>query len=137
MFRHSVLSNPLRPHVMQHARLPCPSHLPGFLLLSVTNYCFCRIDKNELSIPLRAKKEEDFNLAYSMLLYKLQDCASFQKSTSFFPLLFVNTLSGLLRTWSLYDSWLSVSQAKFTWFGIFKLKHDRIIFTFITQFRNM
>ena len=24
-----------------------------------------------------------------MLLYKLQDCASFQKSTSFFPLLFV------------------------------------------------
>ena len=28
-FSHSVLSNSLRPHELQHARLPCPSPTPG------------------------------------------------------------------------------------------------------------
>ena len=64
----------------------------------------------DMHAGILAAYEKDFNLAYSMLLYNLQDCAQFQKSTSFFPLLFVNTLSGLLKIWSLYDSWFSVSQ---------------------------
>ena len=29
LFSHSVLSNSLRPHGLQHARLPCPSLSPG------------------------------------------------------------------------------------------------------------
>ena len=28
-FSHSVMSNSLRPHRLQHARLPCPSPTPG------------------------------------------------------------------------------------------------------------
>ena len=28
-FSHSVMSNSLRPHESQHARLPCPSPTPG------------------------------------------------------------------------------------------------------------
>ena len=28
-FSHSVMSNSLRPHGLQHARLPCPSPIPG------------------------------------------------------------------------------------------------------------
>ena len=28
-FSHSVMSDPLRPHGLQHARLPCPSSTPG------------------------------------------------------------------------------------------------------------
>ena len=28
-FSHSVVSNSLRPHELQHARLPCPSPTPG------------------------------------------------------------------------------------------------------------
>ena len=28
-FSHSVMSNSLRPHGLQHARLPCPSPTPG------------------------------------------------------------------------------------------------------------
>ena len=28
-FSHSVMSNSLRPHALQHARLPCPSPTPG------------------------------------------------------------------------------------------------------------
>ena len=28
-FRHYVVSDSLRPHGLQHARLPCPSLLPG------------------------------------------------------------------------------------------------------------
>ena len=29
LFSCSVMSSPLRPHGLQHARLPCPPHLPG------------------------------------------------------------------------------------------------------------
>ena len=29
LFSHSVLSDSLRPHGLQHARLPCPSSIPG------------------------------------------------------------------------------------------------------------
>ena len=29
LFSHSIVSNSLRPHGMQHARLPCPSPSPG------------------------------------------------------------------------------------------------------------
>ena len=35
MFNHSVVSNSLWPHGLQHARLPCPSPTPG----SCTNSC--------------------------------------------------------------------------------------------------
>ena len=31
-FRHSVVSDSLRPHVLQHARPPCPSPIPGAYL---------------------------------------------------------------------------------------------------------
>ena len=32
LFGHSVVSDSLRPHGLQHARLPCPSPAPGWLL---------------------------------------------------------------------------------------------------------
>ena len=35
LFSCSVVSNFLRPHGLQHARLPCPSHLPEFAQIHV------------------------------------------------------------------------------------------------------
>ena len=34
LFSHSVLSDSLRPHGLQHARLPCPAHSPSSLKLT-------------------------------------------------------------------------------------------------------
>ena len=34
LFRHHIVSNPLRPHGLQHTRLPCPSPSPGVCLSS-------------------------------------------------------------------------------------------------------
>ena len=42
LFSHSVISNSLRPHGLQHTRLPCPSESPGACsLMSIESVMKC------------------------------------------------------------------------------------------------
>ena len=40
-FSHSVVSNSLQPHGLQHARIPCPSPTPGACSNSCPSSCWC------------------------------------------------------------------------------------------------
>ena len=41
-FSHSVMSDSLRPHELQHARPPCPSPTPGVLFFSIKTKCLTK-----------------------------------------------------------------------------------------------
>ena len=50
-FSHSVVSNSLRPHVSQHARLPCPSPTPGVYSNSCPSSQWCQPAISSSVIP--------------------------------------------------------------------------------------
>ena len=50
-FSHSVMSDSLRPHELQHARLPCPSPIPGACLNSCTLSQWCHPTISPCVIP--------------------------------------------------------------------------------------
>ena len=50
-FSHSVVSNSLRPHELQHARLPCSSPTPGVYLNSCPLSRWCHPTTQSLSSP--------------------------------------------------------------------------------------
>ena len=102
-FSHSVMSNSLWPHGLQHARLPCPSTTPRScsnscplrwwcyltiifcypLLLLASNFPSIRVFSNESVLPIRWPKYWSFNFsiqwicstvnAYSVLPMNIQD----------------------------------------------------------------
>ena len=70
-FSHSVVSNSLRPHGLQHARLPCPSATPG----AYTNSCpSCRWCHPTVSIqpshPLSSRSPSAFNVSQHQGLFQ-------------------------------------------------------------------
>ena len=50
-FSHSVVSNSLRPHGLQHARLPCPSPTPGVYLNSCSLSRWCHPTISSSVVP--------------------------------------------------------------------------------------
>ena len=65
-FRHSVVSNSLRPHELQHTRPPCPSPTPG-----VTQTHVHRVsDAIQPSHPLLSLSPPAFNLSQHKGLFK-------------------------------------------------------------------
>ena len=50
-FSHSVMSNSLRPHGMQHIRLPCPSPTPGAYSNSFPSHQWCHPTISSSVIP--------------------------------------------------------------------------------------
>ena len=50
-FRSSVMSNSLRPHESQHARLPCPSPTPGVHSNSCPSSHWCHPDISSSVVP--------------------------------------------------------------------------------------
>ena len=59
LFSHSVVSNSLRPHGLQHGRLPCPSPSPRVcfkedFIISIN----VRVSKAELSVQILWEEEE-------------------------------------------------------------------------------
>ena len=64
-FRHYVVSDSLRPHGLQHARLPCPSLLPGV--------CSGRLAKNfEFFLNILWKSPSELFGQHHALLSELQ-----------------------------------------------------------------
>ena len=61
-FSHSVLSDSLRPHGLQHARLPCPSLTPGAYSNSCPSSQWCH--------PLSSPSPPAFNLSQHQGLFK-------------------------------------------------------------------
>ena len=51
-FSHSVISDSLQPHVLQHARLPCPSLTPGACSNSCPSSHWCHPAISSSVIPL-------------------------------------------------------------------------------------
>ena len=51
-FSHSVVSDSLRPHELQHARLPCPSPIPGACLNSCPLSQWCPPTISSYVVPL-------------------------------------------------------------------------------------
>ena len=52
LFSHSVVSDSLRPHGLQHARLPCPSPTPGACSNSCPSSWCCHPTISSSAIPL-------------------------------------------------------------------------------------
>ena len=50
-FSHSVVSNSMRPHELQHARPPCPSPTPGVYSNSCPSSWWCHLDISSSLIP--------------------------------------------------------------------------------------
>ena len=50
-FSDSVMSNPLRPHKLQHARLPCPSPTPGAYSNSCPSHRWCHPTISSSVVP--------------------------------------------------------------------------------------
>ena len=50
-FSHSVVSNSLQPHGLQHARLPCPSPTPGACSNSCPSSCWCHPTISSSVVP--------------------------------------------------------------------------------------
>ena len=50
-FSHSVVSDPLWPHGLQHARPPCPSPIPGACSSSCPSSCWCHPTISSSVIP--------------------------------------------------------------------------------------
>ena len=59
LFSHSVVSNSLRPHGLQYARLPCPHHLPEFAQVHV----HCISDSIQPSHPLTPSSPSALNVS--------------------------------------------------------------------------
>ena len=92
-FSHSVVSNSLRPHELQHARPPCPSPTPGVysnsrpsveLVMPSSHLILCRplllppippsirVFSNESTLPMRWPKYWSFSFSLlSLLLSKM------------------------------------------------------------------
>ena len=58
LFSHSVMSDTLRPHGLQHTRFPCPSPIPGIY----SNSCSLSRDAIQPSHPLLFPSPPAFNL---------------------------------------------------------------------------
>ena len=71
-FSCSVMSNSLRPHGLQHARLPCPSPTPGACSNSCPSSWWCRLTTSSSVVP------------FSSCLQSLPASGSFPMS-QFFP----------------------------------------------------
>ena len=65
-FSHSVVSNPLQPHGLQHTRLPCPSPTTG----ACSNYVHWVYDAIQRSHPLSPPSPPAFNLFQHQGLFK-------------------------------------------------------------------
>ena len=65
-FSRSVLSDSLRPHGLQHARLPCPSPTPG----ACSNSCPLVADAIQPSHPLSSPSPPAFNLSQHQGLFR-------------------------------------------------------------------
>ena len=65
-FSHSVVSNSLRPHGLQHARLPCSSPTPG----ACSNSCPSSCDDIQPSHPLSSPSLPVFNLSQHQGLFQ-------------------------------------------------------------------
>ena len=65
-FSRSVMSNSLRPHELQHARLPCPSPTPGLYSIS------CPLNQDDIkpSHPLSSPSLPTFNLFQNQGLFQ-------------------------------------------------------------------
>ena len=65
-FSHSVVSNSLRPHGLQHARLPCSSPTPG----ACSNHVYWVSDAIQPSHPLSSPSPPAFNLSQNQGLFQ-------------------------------------------------------------------
>ena len=65
-FSHSVVSDSLRPHGLQHARLPCPLSTPGVY----SNSCPLSQYASQPSHPLSSSSPPAFNLSQHQGLFK-------------------------------------------------------------------
>ena len=65
-FRHSVMSNTLQPHGLQHARTPCPSPTSR----ACSNSCLPRGDAIQPSHPLLPPSPPAFNLSQHQGLFQ-------------------------------------------------------------------
>ena len=54
-FSHSVMSNSLRPHRLQHARPPCPSPTPGVYSDSCPSHLWCHPITSSSVIPFSSR----------------------------------------------------------------------------------
>ena len=84
-FSHSVVSDSLQPHGLQHARLPCPSPTPGACLNSCLSSRWCHPTISSLLSPSPA-----FNISQHQGLFQwvssLHQVAKVSASTSVLPM---------------------------------------------------
>ena len=66
MLSPSIVSDSLRPHGLQHARLPCPSSFPEFSQIHV--HCVC--DAIQPSCPLLSPSPPAFDLSQHQCLFQ-------------------------------------------------------------------
>ena len=64
----SVVSNSLRPHGLQHSRLPCPSPTPGTCSNSCPSSCWCHPTISHSIIPLSCLHSFPASGSFSMML---------------------------------------------------------------------
>ena len=103
-FSHSVVSNSLRPHGLQHPRLPCPSPTPGAYSNSCPSSQWCHPSISSSVIPFSSHLQSflasfDFSKA-SVLCIRWPKCWSFSFSISL-----SNEYSGLI---SFRMNWLDL-----------------------------
>ena len=88
LFSHSVMSNSLRPHGLQHARLPCPSPSPGACSNSCPLSWWCHPTISSSVVPfssclLHFPASESFPISSSHQLSKVPDQGN--ESNLFWP----------------------------------------------------
>ena len=65
-FSHSVMSNSLQPHGLQHTGLPCPSSIPGACLNSCPSSWWCHPTLSSSVVPFSHLKSFPVSGSFSM-----------------------------------------------------------------------
>ena len=77
----SVVSNSLRPHGLQHSRLPCPSPTPGTCSNSCPSSCWCHPTISHSIIPLSCLHCFPASGSFSMILLIFLSIGVFSNET--------------------------------------------------------
>ena len=98
-FSHSVVSNSLRPHGLQHTRPPCPSPTPGAYLNSCPSHWWCHPTIPSSVIPFSHFQSFPASGSFPISQFFASGCQSIgvSASTSVFPM---NTQDWFLLGWT-------------------------------------
>ena len=108
-FSHSVMSNSLQPHGLQHARLPCPSPTPGVYSNSCPSSQWCHPTISSSVIPfsshlLSFRASGSFRM--SQFFASVGQSIGVSASASVIPM---NIQDWFLLGWTGWISWLDSS----------------------------